>query len=195
MRYTVNGKLPYYSSIQEARKAAIQTNGTRYVSPLAIIAFIINDEGVIIGSVHKSPEWKYHYWCDRNNNASIILDDGRLDTERIYPICIGEPNFVLWMDESHSFPSKNIETLCKMYVTLVKSGKLGQDTLSRIRNRENEIIGAMFTCQSRPYCKLDGKIYEIRHDGKFGKTVHNMVVKEKEDAPRIFASPTYQSKA
>lgn len=169
MRYTVNGELPYYASIADARKAAIESGDDldKQHDDYLLIAAIFDDEFNIKGMVMKKGQ-DYIYQGQGEKTVSMLNMDGSIRTA--YELRISEtkePVFYLVDDHGHDIPFDNMKDLCITFNTICNKWRM--EGHMRILDKDKNLIGTVFAHKGVRFCYYEKKVREIKPNGVFGK--------------------------
>lgn len=169
MRYTVNGELPYYASIADARKAAIESGDdlAKQHGDYLLIAAICDDEQNIKGMVMKKDQ-DYIYKGIGDKTVSMLNTDGTIcDTYKLKISESKNPSFYLVDSKGHDCPFDNMKDLCFTFNTICDKWRM--EGLMRILDEDRNLLGVVFTRKGVRFCYYERKVREIKPDGAFGK--------------------------
>ena len=169
MRYTVNGNLPYYASIADARKAAIESGEDlgKHHDAYLLVAAILDDEFNIKGMVMKKGQ-DYIYEGQGEKTVSILNMDGSIRTAYELRISVTkEPVFYLVDSHGHEIPFDNMKDLCITFNTICNKWRM--EGHMRILDKDKNLIGTMFVHKGVRFCYYEKKVREIKPNGVFGK--------------------------
>lgn len=169
MRYTVNGELPYYASITEARKAAIESGKdlAKQHDGYLLIAAICDDELNIKGLVVKNDN-NYLYNAVDDDLVHILNLDGTIGN--VYALRGSDaeaPLFYLVDEHGHDIPFDNMKDLCIKFNMICD--KWGVDGYMSILDKDRNTIGVAFTYDELRFCYYENRVREIKPNGIFGK--------------------------
>lgn len=174
MRYTVNGELPYYASIAEARKAAIESGKdlAKQHEDYLLVAAIFDDGLNIKGMVMKNLSMKngeqYVYRGSDDKLVYILNKDGSICNT--YDLRMSEnttPQFYLVDHHGHDYPFDNMKDLCITFNTICDKWRM--EGHMRILDKDRNLVGTMFSHKGLRLCYYENKVREIKPNGVFGK--------------------------
>lgn len=169
MRYTVNGELPYYASIAEARKAAIESGEdlAKQHGDYLLIAAICDDELNIKGLVMKGGN-NYLYNAVDDDLVRVLNLDGTLgNAYALRGSDVEVPLFYLVDNRGHDIPFDNMKDLCITFNTICD--KWGMAGYMNILDKDRNEVGVAFTCGESRLCYYENRVREIKPNGVFGK--------------------------
>lgn len=173
MRYTVNGELPYYASIADARKAAIESGDdlAKQHEGYLLVAAIFDDELNIKGMVMKNLAMKnrnqYVYRGSDDKLVCILNNDGTICNTYDLRMSLNAPQFYLVDHQGHDYPFDNMKDLCITFNTICNKWRM--EGHMRILDKDKNLIGTVFAHKGVRFCYYEKKVREIKPNGVFGK--------------------------
>lgn len=169
MRYTVNGELPYYASIADARKAAIESGHdlARQNGGYLLIAAICDDELNIKGLVMKNDK-NYLYNAVEDELVYVLNLDGTIGNAfALRESDVEAPLFYLVDQHGHDIPFDSMKDLCIAFNMICD--KWGVNGYMSILDKDRNEIGVAFTYNELRLCFYENRVREIKPNGVFGK--------------------------
>lgn len=171
MRYTIDGELPYFSNMNDARLRIMSTRikSRGKFSDYDILGSILDENGNLKGHVLTKDFDTYYFGCMSNRTVFEINDDGTLanDYDTLSTINVEDAKYHLKLKEDLILPFMDMSNLCLAFKVICKQDKC--KGYIRILDADMNCIGACFIFNGVAMCYFNGKVHEIEHDGDFGK--------------------------
>ena len=197
--YCVNGKAPYFKTLQEARAYALTLPeiGMNYDNIAIVVAYIHNGEGELVGRVVRPPddvehakELGYYYLQQGSTDLVAISDDGSVAEDGFVLDYSGDTNRYFIKSKDKDLPFKTLDDARKFLYKVLVIDEAPVGAGNAILNADDKVMG--FVIKHEPGVVIFGsgrKYHEVRPNGRIGKAVRTRYKVDEASLQEVISFP------